>query len=264
MIRTALSVPGLVALTVFASASLAQNPATPPKPADTEVWKPVPRIITPGKTNADPTSDAIVLFDGKNADEWVAARDGSPARWTVSNGGLTVVKSAGDIRTKRSFSNYQLHIEWRIPENITGKDQARGNSGVYLATVGDGGYELQVLDSYENTTYVNGQAGSIYKQFPPLVNAMRKPGEWQTYDVVWTAPTFKADGSLATPAYVTALHNGVLVQDHVALRGDTKYIGQPEYRAHGPSPILLQAHGDPSPPISFRNIWLRELPPSQP
>ena len=117
-----------------------------------------------------------------------------------------------------------------------------------------------MLDSYNNTTYVNGQAGSMYKQFPPLVNAMRKPGEWQTYDVVWTAPTFNADGSLKTAAYVTALHNGVLVQNHVALRGVTKYIGQPEYKAHGPAPILLQAHGDPSPPISFRNIWVRPLP----
>ena len=162
--------------------------------------------------------------------------------------------------TKRSFTNYQLHVEWRIPENVTGSDQARGNSGVYLAWANGDGYELQVLDSYNNTTYVNGQAGSIYKQYAPLVNAMRKPGEWQTYDVVWTAPTFKSDGSLATTAYVTAFHNGVLVQNHVALKGVTKYIGQPTYKQHGAAPILLQAHGDASPPISFRNIWLRELP----
>ena len=249
------------ALPLIASISVAQTPvSSSPKPADTEVWKPVPAIITPGRTNADPSSDAVILFDGKNLDAWASARDGSPAKWVVANGVVTVNKPSGDIVTKRSFTNYQLHIEWRVPENVTGTDQARGNSGVYLAFANGEGYELQVLDSYNNTTYVNGQAGSIYKQYPPLVNAMRKPGEWQTYDVVWTAPTFKADGSLATPAYVTAFHNGVLVHDHVALKGVTKYIGQPEYKAHGAAPILLQAHGDPSPPLSFRNIWLREIP----
>jgi len=256
------SFPMLAALViVVASTAVAQTPvSSPPKPADTEVWKPVPAIITPGKTNADAPSDAVVLFDGKNLDAWASARDGSPAKWVVANGVVTVNKPSGDIVTKRSFTNYQLHIEWRVPENVTGTDQARGNSGVYLAFANGEGYELQVLDSYNNTTYVNGQAGSIYKQYPPLVNAMRKPGEWQTYDVVWTAPTFKPDGSLGTPAYVTAFHNGVLVQDHVALKGVTKYIGQPEYKAHGAAPILLQAHGDPSPPLSFRNIWLREIP----
>lgn len=248
-----------VASVMLAAVATAQNPVQP-KPQDTEVWTPVPKIITPGKTAGDVPSDAIVLFDGRNLDEWASAKDNSPARWTVGDGVLTVLKSAGDIKTKRSFNNYQLHVEWRIPTNVVGKDQARGNSGVYLAWNNDYGYELQVLDSYENTTYVNGQAASIYKQYAPLVNAMRKPGEWQTYDVVWTQPTFKADGSLDTPAYVTAFHNGVLVQNHVALKGDTKYIGKPEYKAHGAMPILLQAHGDPSPPISFRNIWLRELP----
>jgi hypothetical protein len=243
------------AIALMASTALAQNP----KPADTEVWKPVPAIVTPGRTNLDPPSDAIVLFDGNNLDQWVSVKDGSPAQWVVANGVFTVNKPSGDIRTKRSFTNYQLHLEWRVPENVTGSDQARGNSGVYLAWVNGDGYELQILDSYNNTTYVNGQAASMYKQYPPLVNAMRKPGEWQTYDVIWTAPTFNADASLKTPAYVTAFHNGVLVQDHVALKGVTKYIGQPEYKAHGPAPILLQAHGDPSPPISFRNIWLREV-----
>jgi hypothetical protein len=243
------------------SVAFAQVSVASPKPADTEVWKPVPAVVTPGRTDADPPSDAVILFDGKNLDEWVKASDGSPARWTVGNGVVTVKKPAGDIRTKRSFTNYQLHIEWRIPENITGASQERGNSGVYLAWGDFGGYELQVVDSYNNPTYVNGQAASIYKQYPPLVNAMRKPGEWQTYDVVWTAPAFKKDGTLASPAYVTAFHNGVLVQDHVALKGVTKNTGLPEYKAHGPSPILLQAHGDPSPPISFRNIWLRTLEP---
>ena len=240
-------------LFVAASSAMAQ------KPQDTEVWTPVPKIITPGRTNADPPSDAVVLFDGKNLDAWVSAKDKSPAKWTVGNGVMTVNKAAGDIMTKQSFTNYQIHLEWRIPEGITGKDQARGNSGLYLAWTGDGGYELQILDSYQNTTYVNGQAGSMYKQFPPLVNAMRKPGEWQTYDVIWQAPTFNADGSLKTPATVTAFHNGVVVQNHAVLKGVTLYIGQPTYKAHGPSPILLQAHGDPSAPISFRNIWVREM-----
>jgi hypothetical protein len=201
------------------------------------------------------------LFDGNNLDQWVTARDSSPAKWTVANGLMTVVKrGGGDIRTKRTFTNYQLHIEWQIPTNITGQGQDRGNSGVFLAITPAGGYELQIVDSYENATYVNGQAASMYKQYPPLVNAMRPPGAWQTYDVVWTAPTFKSDGSLATPAYVTAFHNNVLVQNHVALRGFTFDVGQPKYVAHGPAPILLQAHGDPSPVISFRNIWVRELP----
>lgn len=245
---------------VVAGGTLLPSAGSAQKPEDTEVWTPVPRIVTPGHTNADAPSDAVVLFDGRDASQWVQANDKSPAKWPVANGIMTVNKPAGDIMTKRSFGNFQLHIEWRIPENVTGKDQARGNSGVYLAWTGADGYELQVLDSYENTTYVNGQAGSIYKQYPPLVNAARKPGEWQTYDVVWTAPTFKGDGSLQSPAYVTAFHNGVLVQNHVALHGVTKYIGQPTYTAHGPAPILLQAHGDPSPPISYRNIWVRELP----
>jgi len=230
-------------------------------PADTEVWLPVPAIVTPGSTDAAPPSDAIVLFGGSDVNEWVSSKDKSTAGWKVENGLLTVVKSAGDIETRRRFKNYQLHLEWRVPETITGSGQERGNSGVFLASTDGpgGGYELQILDSYHNETYVNGQAGSIYKQYVPLANAMRKPGEWQVYDVVWTAPTFNPDGSLKTPAYVTALHNGVLVQNHVELKGETRYIGQPVYTPHGAAPIKLQAHGDPSPPISFRNIWVREL-----
>ncbi|HWB30505.1 MAG TPA: family 16 glycoside hydrolase [Vicinamibacterales bacterium] len=234
-----------------------------PRPQDTEVWEPVPKVVTPGATAGAAPSDAIVLFDGRNLDEWVSNKDGkSPAGWTVADGVFTVDKQTGNIETKRRFKNYQLHIEWRIPTNITGTDQARGNSGVFLASTGtgDAGYELQVLDSYENKTYVNGQAGSIYKQYIPLANAMRKPGEWQVYDVVWTAPTFNADGSLKTPAYVTAFHNGVLIQNHVELKGETLYIGKPFYKAFDGAPIKLQAHGDKSEPISFRNVWVRELP----
>jgi hypothetical protein len=247
-------------LIVSAQVSVGQDSPRRPRPEDTEVWQPVPKIVAPGRTDREAPADAIVLFGGTDASEWVSVQNKTPARWTVADGMMTVNKSAGDIQTKRSFNNYQLHLEWRIPANITGAGQARGNSGLYLALTPDGGYELQILDSYENTTYVNGQAASVYKQDIPLANAMRRPGEWQTYDVVWSAPTFNADGSLKSPAYLTAFHNGVLVQNHVALRGVTKFTGQPDYKQHGASPIMLQAHGDPSPPISFRNIWLRELP----
>ena len=251
---------------VLIAASLtAQRPASPdqkPKPEETEVWKPVPAVVMPGATDAAPPSDAIVLFDGKNENAWVSAQDHTPARWVVSDGLLTVAKGTGNIETKRSFRDYQLHIEWRIPADITGSGQARGNSGVFLASLGpgDAGYELQVLDSYNNPTYVNGMAGSLYKQSPPLVNAARQPGEWQTYDVVWTAPRFNGDSSLKTPAYVTAFWNGVLVQDHFPMHGQTLYIGTPFYKAYDRAPIKLQAHGDKSEPISFRNIWVRELP----
>lgn len=252
------SLLGCTALMLLALATSAQTPS-PSKPADTEVWQPVPKVVTPGATDSAPPSDAVVLFDGKNLDQWVSVKDQSPAAWTVADGLMTVKKEVGDIETKRRFTSYQLHLEWRIPVGISGESQARGNSGLFLGATADGGYELQVLDSYNNATYVNGQAGSIYKQSIPLANAMRKPGEWQTYDVIWTAPTFKADGSLATPAYATAFHNGVLVQNHFTLKGDTRNVGTPAYKAHGALPIKLQAHGDPSPPISFRNIWLREL-----
>jgi hypothetical protein len=180
----------------------------------------------------------------------------------VANGVMTVNKSGGgNIETKRSFTNYQLHVEWKVPTSITGSSQARGNSGVFLASTGPGddGYELQVLDSYENKTYVNGMAGSLYKQAIPLANPTRKPGEWQTYDIVWTAPTFNADGSVKTPAYATVLFNGVLVENHFELKGQTLYIGKPFYKAYTSAPIKLQAHGDKSEPISFRNIWIREL-----
>jgi hypothetical protein len=234
-----------------------------PKHQDTEVWEPVPPIVTPGASSAAAPSDAVILFDGKNLDEWVLKKDKSPAKWTVADGILTVSKAqgSGNIETKRSFKNYQLHIEWRIPENITGSDQARGNSGVFLASTGtgDAGYELQILDSYNNKTYVNGQAGSIYKQAIPLANPNRKPGEWQSYDVAWTAPTFNDDGSVKTPAYVTVFFNGVLVQNHFELKGQTLYIGKPFYKKYDSAPIKLQAHGDQSEPISFRNIWVREL-----
>ena len=250
----------LLLFVTLAASAIAQQPA--PKPEDTEVWQPEPKIVTPGATPTAAPSDAIILFDGKSLDEWVSAQDRSaPAKWTVAAGILIVDKPSGNIETKRTFKNYQLHIEWKIPENVTGSGQLRGNSGVFLASTGpgDAGYELQVLDSYNNKTYVNGQAASIYKQSIPLANPNRKPGEWQTYDIAWTAPIFNADGTLKSPAYVTVFFNGVLVQNHFELKGETRYIGAPFYKAFDGAPIKLQAHGDPSPPISFRNIWVRQL-----
>jgi hypothetical protein len=245
----------------------AQQPApnatqTKPKPEETEVWSPKPPVVTPGSPVGAPPSDAIILFDGKNLDEWVTVKDKSPAQWDVHDGMATVKKTGGNIETKRSFKNYQLHVEYKIPESITGTSQARGNSGVFLASTGPGddGYELQVLDNYQNETYVNGMAGSLYKQSIPLANACRKPGEWNAYDVAWTAPTFNDDGSVKTPAYATVFFNGVLVDNHFELKGQTLYIGKPFYKKYDKAPIKLQAHGDKSEPISFRNIWIRDLP----
>ncbi len=233
------------------------------KPADTEVWTPVPKVVTPGKASTEMPSDAMVLFDGKNLDQWLSVNDPqAPANWIVGKGLFTVNKKAGNIQTKKSFTDYQLHIEWQVPANITGEGQGRVNSGLFLASTGSGddGYELQILDSYNNPTYVNGQAGSIYKQTPPLVNACRKPGEWQTYDVTWTAPRFNEDGTVKTPARVTVLQNGVLIQNDTELQGPTQYIGKAAYRKqHGACPIKLQAHVYKSEPLSFLNICIREL-----
>jgi hypothetical protein len=226
-------------------------------PKDTEIWSPVPKMVSVQNT---PT-DAIILFNGGNLDQWLSVKDKSAAKWTVKDNIFTVNKGTGNIETKQSFSNYQLHIEWLIPSNITGSGQGRGNSGLFLASTGagDNGYELQLLDSYNNSTYSNGQAGSIYKQAIPLVNASKKPGEWQSYDIVWTAPVFNDNGSLKSAARVTVLHNGILIQNNLEIKGETVYIGAPFYKKHGPLPIKLQDHGDPSEPISFRNIWIREL-----
>lgn len=254
LIRSTLTLIGLLT----ASAALAQS-----KPEETERWKPVPPVVSPAEAPGGAPSDAIVLFDGHDLNQWVSVEDKSPAAWSVADGVLTVDKARGNIETRRVFGDYQLHLEWRIPADITGSGQARGNSGVFLASTGAGdrGYEVQILDSVRNPTYVNGQAASVYKQHPPLVNASRPPGAWQTYDIVWRAPVFGADGALAKPAEVTVFHNGVLAQDHAVLAGETVYIGKPGYKPHGKAPIKLQAHGDPSAPISFRNIWVRELAP---
>jgi hypothetical protein len=240
------------------------NAQQPMKHEDTELYTPVPAVVTPGKSCGDAPSDAIILFDGKNLDKWVLADDTTkPADWIVNKGIVTVKKTSGNIQTKESFMDYQFHIEWRIPTDIEGSDQARGNSGLFLASIGkgDAGYEMQILDNYNNKTYTNGQAGSIYKQNAPLVNPNRPPGEWQSYDVIWTAPRFNEDGSLKSPARVTAFFNGILVQNNFELKGPTRYIGLTTYEgaAHGAAPIKLQAHGDKSKPISFRNIWVRPL-----
>lgn len=251
-----------VALIANIPPALAQNsPKT--KPEETEVYEPVPPVITPGTSSSDAPSDAIILFNGKDLSEWVSTNNPEkPAQWIVKDGAITVKKGTGNIQTKRTFTDYQLHLEWKIPKVINGKGQGRGNSGLFLASIGPGddGYEIQILDCYNNSTYSNGQTGSIYKQHIPLANACKKPGEWQTYDVIWTAPRFNEDGTLKSPARVTAFHNGVLIQYYVEVKGKTVYIGDPSYeKAHGATPIKLQDHGDPSEPISFKNIWIREL-----
>jgi Domain of Unknown Function (DUF1080) len=231
--------------------SLAAQKENTNDPAATEVWSLKPNKITPGASCGEAPSDALVLFDGKNLDEWTSG-DGSPSKWEVRDGAVTVVKGAGNLKTKKTFGDVQLHIEWRTPSVIVGEGQERGNSGIFL----QGKYELQVLDSYESVTYSNGQAGAFYKQHIPLVNATRKPGEWQVYDIVYTAPHFGETGSLVSPARVTVLHNGVLIQNNVALLGPTDHIKIPVYVAHGKASLELQDHGNP---VSYRNIWIREL-----
>lgn len=224
-------------------------------PQMTEVMEPEVKIIQPGARPGDAPSDAIILFDGKDVNrEWTDSR-GNPTKWIVQDGALVCVKGSGVIKTKKSFNDFQLHIEWKTPTEITGEGQGRGNSGVFL----QGLYEVQVLDSYNNRTYRHGQAASLYKQYAPLVNASRKPGEWQTYDIIYTAPRFASDSTTYfTPPRVTVLHNGVIVQNNVSLRGPTQYIGMPEYtiKKHGAAPLVLQDHGNP---VAFRNIWIREL-----
>ncbi|MFK7775442.1 MAG: DUF1080 domain-containing protein [Saprospiraceae bacterium] len=221
------------------------------EPEATEVWNPEARVITPGENNLPP-SDAIVLFDGKNLEEWGSMKDNVAAEWKVADNCMTVVKGKGSIKTKRKFGDIQLHLQWRTPPVIEGKGQDRGNSGVFFQER----YEVQVLDNFENKTYSNGQAGSIYKQHIPLVNACKKPGEWQTYDIIFTAPKFNKDGIKVSSAYLTLIHNGVLVQNHVEIKGTTENVGQPKNVAHGKASIMLQDHSNP---VSYRNIWVREL-----
>ena len=241
----------------------------------TEQWTPVPAIVTPSSATSAP-SDAIVLFDGTSTDAWIKSNLGyganmeqfeaivnhrnsgnlgtiKPAGWKIESGAMVVVPGSGAIETKQSFGDVQLHIEWLAPEDPGKSDQAYSNSGVFLM----GQYEIQVLNSYENKTYPNGQAGSLYKQHIPLVNASLPPGQWQSYDIFFTAPRFDDAGSLVSPARMTALHNGILIHHNVELTGPTIYIGKPHYVAHKDKlPIVLQDHGDK---VRFRNIWVREL-----
>ena len=221
-------------------------------PKLTEVWQPEPKVIAPGKTSQDAPSDAIVLFGGKDLSQWQHA-NGNAASWQVKENYIQCKPGSGNIQTKRGFGDCQLHIEWRTPDTARGEGQERGNSGIFFM----GRYELQVLDSYRNRTYSNGQAGSIYKQYMPLVNVCRGPGEWQTYDVIFIAPRFNSDSTLKSPATITVLQNGVLIQNNVSLWGGTEYIGIPTYKVHSNrEPLILQDHGNT---VKYRNIWIREL-----
>jgi hypothetical protein len=216
-----------------------------------KIWE-EPKIVEPGD-NGSPPSDAIVLFDGNDMSDWKNADD-----WEIKDGAVTVNPRAPGMKyatTKRSFGDCQLHVEWAEPEEVKGSGQDRGNSGVYLMSR----YEVQILDSYHNPTYYDGQCGSIYKQYPPLVNVCRKLGEWQSYDIIFEAPRFDGSGKLIKPAYVTVLQNGVLIQNHSEIQGSTSWDHPPAYEAHPErAPLQLQNHGDP---VGFRNIWIRELTP---
>jgi hypothetical protein len=241
-------------LVLLPFAAWAQAPAGNPlpKPELTEIWSPVPPKVEPGARLGDPPSDAIVLFNGRDLTGWESAK-GGPAQWSVENGELVDVPKAGDIQTAQKFGDIQMHVEWMVPVLPPDrKGQDRGNSGIYL----QGLYELQVLDSYDNPTYVNGEAGSIYKQSVPLANALKRAPNWQAYDIVYYAPRFYGDGSLAEPARITVFLNGVLVQSNFAIKGPTEYRGIPVYKPHGDGPILLQAHNNP---VRYRNIWVRKL-----
>lgn len=216
--------------------------------------RPQPPVVDPGPAS-DPVpapSDAIVLFDNTDLSAWEDSK-GQPARWKVENGYMEVVKKTGSIRTKQKFGDCQLHLEWAAPLPATGEGQERGNSGVFLMDK----YEVQILDCYDNTTYADGMTAAIYGQYPPLVNACRPPGEWQTYDIVFRRPRFDSEGKLVSPARMTVFHNGVLVHDSAELTGPTAHKQRPPYAFHADKlPISLQDHGNP---IRFRNIWLREL-----
>ncbi len=218
----------------------------------TEVWEPVPKKVT--FNDAGIPSDAMVLFSGKNLNAWESANEESgPAQWTVADGIMTVKPGTGDIRTKAEFCDVQLHIEWQSPADMTGEEgQGRGNSGVFFQER----YEVQVLDSHGGETYPNGQAAAIYKQHIPLVNATKSNEAWNVYDIIYRAPRFDEQDKVTSPAYITVLHNGVLVQNHAEVQGPTAWIGHPPYEAHGCAPLRLQDHSNE---VKFRNIWVRPL-----
>ncbi|HTY84324.1 MAG TPA: DUF1080 domain-containing protein [Silvibacterium sp.] len=243
-----------LAVMTFTSLAFSQVPVITWKIHDPD--RPVPPVIDPGTASTQeapgrPPSDAVVLFDGKDLAQW-AAKDGGPAKWKVENGYMEVVPKTGYLVTRQAFGDCQLHVEFAEPVPATGESQERGNSGVFLM----GLYEIQVLDSYQNKTYADGQAAAVYGQYPPLVNASRPPGQWQAYDIIFHGPRF-ADGKVVRPARVTVLHNGMLVQDNVELTGPTAHGQRPPYQP-GPDrlPLQLQDHGNP---VRYRNLWIREL-----
>jgi len=226
----------------------------PTKPEETEIWEPKPKTVSVSPTTGIP-SDAIVLFDGTHFKEWISTKDSTAVMWTLNEeGSMTVKDKAGDIQTKRNFGSIQLHLEWRSNISNRADGQNRSNSGVFLQNK----YEVQILDNNDNDTYVNGQVGAIYKQFIPLAKASSKTGNWNTYDIIYHEPVFDSRGNLSQQATITVLHNGVLIQDHVLIKGTTEYIGSPKNEAHGKAPIKLQDHQDNS-GVSFKNIWVREL-----
>ncbi|WP_088340152.1 3-keto-disaccharide hydrolase [Robiginitalea sediminis] len=226
----------------------------PTKPEETELYEPVPPTVDPFGQDGAP-SDAIVLFDGSGFSEWIMTRDSSEVVWHLNpDGSMTVKDKTGDIQTRQNFGSVQLHIEWRSPAEVQGGNQSRANSGIFL----NGLYEVQVLDNNDNPTYVNGQVASVYKQHIPLAKASVPTGEWNTYDIIYHMPEFNDAGAKIKSGTLTVIHNGVLVQDHVELKGTTPYIGWPKNPPHGKGPLILQDHGDNS-RVSYRNIWVREL-----
>ena len=232
-----------------------EGPTPPGAQWAVHAWnRPRPPVVDPGpeRPPAPPPSDAIVLFDGRDLSQWSKA-DGSPAGWTVRNGYVEIAPGSGDIRTRQAFGDVQLHIEWAAPTPASGESQGRGNSGVFLMD----NYEVQVLDSYQNETYADGQAGSLYGQTPPLANAMRPPGHWNTYDIIFHRPRFNADGSVAQKGRATVFHNGVLIQDNTELWGSTVHLAIAQYHTHADRlPLKLQDHGNR---VRYRNIWVRPL-----
>lgn len=243
----------LLALSLLFVGFISAQEVEPTKPEQTEFYEPVPPKVTPGEDGAPP-SDAIVLFDGTSLDNWISSADSTAAKWILNDeGSMTVKNKTGDIQTKQNFGSVQLHIEWKSPSEVQQEGQHRANSGVFL----NGIYEVQVLDNNNNDTYVNGQVGSIYKQHVPLAMASVPTGEWNTYDIIYHAPEFEK-GQKVISGTLTVIHNGVLIQDHVEIKGTTPYIGWPKNPPHGKGPLRLQDHGDNS-RVSYRNIWVREL-----
>jgi hypothetical protein len=245
---------GLVALASSKGSGQSRGQKASEKWEIHDLNRPLPPVVNPGSAGppAPAPSDAVILFDGKDLSQWEVA-DGGPARWKVKKRHMEVVAKTGSIRTKKGFGDCQLHIEWAAPAVVSGEGQGRGNSGVFLMDI----YEVQVLDCYNNKTYADGMAAAIYGQYPPLVNACRKPGEWQTYDIIFHRPRFDGEGKVTNPARMTVFHNGLLVQDNVELSGPTAHKARPPYKVHPDKlPLSLQDHGNP---VRYRNIWIREL-----